>query len=145
MNHQVKRCLAAALAFSMAVTMRPSSLAKAAEAGGDARTGAGQSMARVTAEPMAAFDFETEAQGGKFTSKEVAASVNGTVQLQERDAENGKALYLDGATGWLNLTKSDNSSLLTGLKEITISFDAKPDRTRTNWGFYAAPNTGAQT
>lgn len=145
MNHQVKRCLAAALAFSMAVTMLPSSLAKAAEAGGDARTGVGQSMARVTAEPMAAFDFETEAQGGKFTSKEVAASVNGTVQLQERDAENGKALYLDGATGWLNLTKSDNSSLLTGLKEITISFDAKPDRTSTNWGFYAAPNTGAQT
>lgn len=145
MKHQTKRRLAAALAFTMAVTMFPSSLAKAAEAGLAAGNGAGQGTARVTAEPLAAFDFEEEAQGGKFTSMEAVASVNGTVQLQERDAENGKALYLDGAAGWLSLTKSDNSSLLTGLTEITVSFDAKPDRTDTNWGFYAAPNTNTQT
>lgn len=91
------------------------------------------------------FDFNEEPQNGKFTSDGVEAVVTGgSVVLQERDAANGKALYLDGSAKYLKLQKTDGSSVLTGLDALTISFDAKPDRTGTNWGFYAAPNEEKQ-
>ncbi len=94
--------------------------------------------------PMASFDFNTEAQDGKFVSGDVVAAINGAVQLQDRDEANGKALYLDGSASWLSLKKADGTSLLTGLEDVTVSFDAKPDRTSTNWAFYAAPNENSQ-
>lgn len=93
---------------------------------------------------VAEFTFNKEAEDGRFVSNQVVAAVNGTVKLEERDAANGKALYFDGSASYLNLTKADNSSLLSGLQEITVSFDAKPDRRETNWGFYAAPSTKTQ-
>ncbi len=97
-------------------------------------------------EPMASFNFDTEAQDGKFTSGDVVAELAGEKKaaLQDRDTENGKALYLDGSASWLSLKKADGTSLLTGLEDVTISFDARPDRTATNWGFYAAPNENKQ-
>lgn len=98
----------------------------------------------VPASALAYFTFDQEAQDGKFTSGNTVAAVQGSVALQERDAENGKALYLDGSASYLDLKKTDGSSLLTGLQEITISYDAKPGRTDTNWGFFAAPNTTKQ-
>lgn len=97
-------------------------------------------------EAWAAFDFNQEAQNGKFTSagsEAVEAAITGTAVLQDRDGENGKALYLNGSESWLTLQKSGGGSLLTGIQELTISFDAKPDRTQTNWAFYAAPDSSA--
>ncbi|MEY8515707.1 family 43 glycosylhydrolase [Lachnospiraceae bacterium 29-84] len=141
MKYYAKRCLAAALAAAVGFTMFPSSAAKAA---GEQKTGT--ASREIAVEAMASFDFNTAAQDGKFTSKDVVASIegNGSAALQDRDAQNGKALYLDGSAGWLSLKKSDGTSLLTGMEEFTISFDAKPDRTATNWGFYAAPNEDTQ-
>ena len=75
------------------------------------------------------------------------AEVKGTYELKDsKDAENGQALYLDGnASNYLTVTDADGGSLLTGKKAITISYDAKPDRTSTSWVFYAAPDTKTQT
>ncbi len=98
----------------------------------------------VPASALAYFPFEQDPQDGKFTSGNVAAAIQGSVKLQERDAKNGKALYLDGSASYLDLKKTDGSSLLAGLEEITISYDAKPDRTGTNWGFFLAPDTNKQ-
>ena len=69
------------------------------------------------------------------------ANVNGTYELQDsKDAESGKALYLNGNAGnYLSVTDSDGGSLLAGKEEITISYDEKPDQTGTSWVFYAAP------
>lgn len=100
--------------------------------------------ALVPASAMAYFSFNQEAEGRKFVSNGVEASIQGTVSLQDRDAENGKALYLDGSASYLDLKKSDGSSLMAGLEEATISFDVKPDRTSTNWGFFMAPNANKQ-
>ncbi len=102
---------------------------------------------QVLGEPWAVFDFNTEAQDGKFTSGSVEAVVSGNgtgAGLQDRDEKNGKALYLDGSAKWLSVQNVGGASLLTGLEELTVSFDAKPERTGTNWGFYAAPNANAQ-
>ena len=94
---------------------------------------------------LASFDFNTEPLDGKFVSNDVTAAIVGTgAALLDRDEAHGKALYLDGSASYLDLKKSDGSSLLTGQKEITISFEAKPARTDTNWGFYAAPNANKQ-
>jgi len=97
-------------------------------------------------QPIASFDFNTDAQDGKFTSGDVVAELAGgkKAELQDRDEANGKALYLDGSASWLSLKKANGTSLLTGLENLTISYDAKPDRTATNWAFYAAPNENKQ-
>ena len=74
------------------------------------------------------------------------ATVNGSYELKEsKDAASGNALYLNGnASNYLSVTDADGKSLLAGKEEITISYDAKPDRTATNWVFYGAPNANAQ-
>lgn len=55
------------------------------------------------------------------------------------------ALYLDGKGDWLNVTKADGSSLLTGRDELTFSFAAHPGENElSNWFFFAAPNINAQ-
>lgn len=102
---------------------------------------------KVFGEPWVTFDFNSDAQDGKFISNGVEAVISGTgtgAELQSRDEANGKALYLDGSAKWLSLQKEGGESLLTGLEELTVSFDAKSEGTKTNWGFYAAPNANAQ-
>ena len=59
--------------------------------------------------------------------------------------DGSQALHLDGTSSqWLNVTKADGTSLLTGQDEITISYDIQNERTGTNWAFFAAPNTTTQ-
>ena len=88
---------------------------------------------------LAYFTFDDEETG--FTS--VNAKAEGTYTL--KDSYDGKALYLDGsAEQFLAVTDKEGGSLLTGVEELTISFEAKPDRTATNWVFYAAPDSNAQ-
>ena len=75
---------------------------------------------------MADFTFDDAATG--FPA--VRQKASGTYTLADVDGK--KAIYLDGsATNYLNVTNSDGSSLLTGKEELTISFEAKPDRTAT--------------
>lgn len=111
----------------------------------------------VTSVPMNAFAMEPEPQAkdgedliADFTFDDVQtgfvgagakAVENGNVSLA--DHGEGKAVYLDGSS-YLRVTKEDGASLLTDCEELTISYDAKPDRTSTNWFFYAAPNETAQ-
>ncbi len=48
----------------------------------------------------------------------------------------GKALYLDGSSLiTLRLKGTDGKALLAGAKELTISYEAKPDRTGNELGF----------
>mgnify|MGYP003218030158 FL=1 len=94
---------------------------------------------------LADFTFDDEAH--VLTGGSAKATVHGSYELRDsKDAASGKALYLNGTTSnYLELTNADGGSLLAGKDEITISYDAKPDRTGTNWVFYAAPVNGQQT
>ena len=96
-----------------------------------------------TPKVLADFDFDDETSG--FTS--VNANAAGAHALQASyNKANGKALYLDGtAANFLTVTDKNGGSLLTGSEELTISFEAKPDSTATNWLFYAAPNEKEQS
>lgn len=95
-------------------------------------------------EVLASFNFDDAETG--FESANAKAVAKGTYALQDsKDAASKKALYLDGNAGnYLALQDKDGGSLLNGKKEITISYDAKPDRTGGNWVYYAAPNEDAQ-
>ncbi len=91
---------------------------------------------------LAQFDFDNETDG--FTSENAKAA--GTYTLQDSyHRQVKKALYLDGtANQFLTVTNNNGGSLLTGCRELTVSFESRPDRTDTNWLFYAAPNTDMQ-
>ena len=104
-----KRGVAMVLAAAMALTGFPANVRAADE----------------PAETVVRFDFNQEPVNGVFTSGDVKATVQGNCSLRDRDSDNGKALYLDGSSGFLNVAKSDGSSPLKGAQEVTISFDAK--------------------
>ena len=125
------RVLAAFLAAAMVGTYLPAIPAAAAGGDGDPAV-------------LAQFTFDDAETG--FAGGSAVAKVNGTYELRDSmDAENGKALYLNGnAANYLSVTDEDGGSLLAGKEEITISYDEKPDQTGTNWAYYAAPTDGRQ-
>lgn len=97
--------------------------------------------------------MDAEAVLGEISYDEESNSLKGTgVEIQtngtpvfEDDAQRGKVLSLDGTGSvWLNVTKEDGSSLLSGSEELTVSYYSKAGRTDTNWAFYAAPNADTQ-
>ena len=91
---------------------------------------------------LAQFDFDDETGG--FTSENAKAAGSHTL-TDSWNAENGKALYLDGSSSnFLTVTDKKGGSLLAGATELTVSFEMKNDRTSTNWPFYAAPNDNKQ-
>ena len=114
-----KKGIALLLAAAMLGTMIPGSvLAK------------GNGSKVSTDDLLADFTFDNDETG--FTGGQAKAT--GAYTLQEVDGR--KAMYLNGnSDNYLKVTKSDGSSLLTGVEELTISYDAKPDRTATNWPF----------
>lgn len=82
---------------------------------------------------------------GSIQGSGIKVEAHGTPVFAD-DAERGKVLSLDGTGSvWLNLTKEDGSSLLTGVEELTVSYYSKVGRTDTNWAFFAAPNADPQT
>ena len=83
---------------------------------------------------IAYFNFDDETEGLKGAG--AAAAVNGTIDFVE-DAERGKVASFDHQA-WLNVTKEDGTSLLSGKNELTISYYSKVENTSANWGFYAA-------
>ncbi len=88
-------------------------------------------------ELLACFTFDDEDTG--FTDGNGVAQ--GEHSLQEHDG--GNALYLNGTSDFLKVSAEDGSSLLTGVKELTVSFQAKPEE-GAKWMFYAAPNEDVQ-
>lgn len=91
---------------------------------------------------IADFNFDDEESG--FTSSGAKAEKYGEISIVERGDETGKALSLDGVDDWLNVTKEDGSSLLSGLEEFTVSLDSYSQKEDASWSFYAAPNAGQQ-
>ena len=92
---------------------------------------------------LADFDFNTEAAGGTFNGGNALASANGACTIQKKVGTDN-ALYLDGKNSFLDITAADGTSLLAGKEEITISYDAKPEKGSASWAFYAAPNGDTQ-
>ena len=84
---------------------------------------------------LAEFTFDNPETG--FMGGQAVAEGACTIQ--------NKALYLNGTeSNWLNITKADTGSLLTGRNELTITFAVKPESDLGNWFFYAAPNQNTQ-
>lgn len=92
---------------------------------------------------LAEFNFDEEAAEGKYNGGNAFASINGGCSQQLRAGTN-KALYLNGSDGFLNVTGADGGSLLTGKDNITISYDAKPEKAEKSWTVFAAPNADRQ-
>jgi uncharacterized repeat protein (TIGR02543 family) len=92
---------------------------------------------------LAKFDFEQDLDGIFYSGDSIATSA-GTYEIVKRES-GGNALYLDGTSNaYLNVTKSDGTSLLTGYDAITISYDTYVTGSSPNWGFYIAPNGNTQ-
>ena len=92
-------------------------------------------------EVLADFNFDAApAEGEAFDGGNAKAS--GTYTLVDHGT--GKALKLDGTSQFLNVTAKDGTSLLTGVEEMTVSFQINPGQSATNWGFFAAPNANEQ-
>lgn len=122
-----KRVLAAFLALALAGSYIPSIPASAEE---------------PDAELLLDFDFEGLTGGQSITTETASASGGYTLTTSY---DGSQALYLDGTSSqWLNVTKADGTSLLTGLEEMTISYDIQNERTGTNWALYAAPSDATQ-
>lgn len=88
---------------------------------------------------IAQFNFDEEETG--FTGGGAKAEAKGTVVLSE-DSHSGKALSLDGSnSNWLNVTKENGESLLTGLNEVTFSYYSKRESSGQGWALYASSST----
>lgn len=63
------------------------------------------------------------------------------------DGKKGKALSLDGSgDNWLNaVTRDGEGSLLANMQEFTITYYSKVNKAETNWPFFAAMSSGAQS
>ncbi|MBE5871379.1 MAG: hypothetical protein E7294_08990 [Lachnospiraceae bacterium] len=90
---------------------------------------------------IAYFNFDDQKNGLRGAG--AVCNVNGALSFVE-DPQRGRVVSLD-QDAWLTVTKEDGSPLLSGCKELTVSFYSKMDRTDTNWAFYAAPNASVQT
>lgn len=130
-----KKGISVVMSMAMAVSIMPTSFAMAAS----------KTTKDGGVEVLADFNFDSEAQDGAYQGGNAKAAVNGTCGIQERDVENGNALYLDGNKSYLNVTDNNGKSLLSGKEEITISYDAKADQSqKANWVFFASDNTDEQ-
>ena len=79
--------------------------------------------------------FTFDDAGGFSDSNAKAVTAGGDPSVEEVDGR--KAVYLDG-DDFLKVTKNDDSSLLTGVSEMTVSFDIKTENAaNTDWAFFA--------
>ncbi|MDR0670704.1 MAG: family 43 glycosylhydrolase, partial [Oscillospiraceae bacterium] len=111
--------------------------------------------------PLAYFDFNSPAVSNVYSSlegtdaKATAQGASATyLTLRAKgtgyDADD-TALYLAGSTAsaargaFLRVTNLAGNPLLTGLEEITVSYDASPSKTGTNWPVYLARSASANS
>lgn len=95
--------------------------------------------------PKALVDFDFENLNANQEIVTDSAKATGTYGLSDNHAGGGKALSLNGTNQWLNITTREGKSLLTGLDELTISYDAKMPKNHVNWGFFAARSASETT
>lgn len=95
--------------------------------------------------PKALVDFDFENLNANQEIVTDSAKATGTYGLSDSHAGGGKALSLNGTNQWLNITTREGQSLLTGLDELTISYDAKMPKNHVNWGFFAARSASETT
>lgn len=128
----VKRIMAAVLSLAMTFTYMPVS-AYAQEIEPRVSDDEKQMIANFTFD-----DTDNPLAGG-----EAKATANGGVSYV--DYNGGKALRLENS-GWIDVKKNDDSALLAGLTEFTLSYDSKAEGAGwgNGWAFYAAPNTDEQ-
>lgn len=90
---------------------------------------------------LAEFTFDNEDSG--FSGGRAKAEGEYTL-VESYDSSAGNALHLDGTDRqWLNVTDLEGRSLLTGVEEMTVSYDIKNERESTNWALYAAQRAGS--
>lgn len=81
---------------------------------------------------------------GDLKSTSTYGKASGTPKFTEVDGR--KCVQFDNTNGTaIKLTDANGNPLLTGQKNITVSFKVKPTSTGTSWWFYTAPNDSAQT
>lgn len=103
-----------------------------------------QTAAEGEPELLVDFDFENLSGSGDITSGNAKAT--GTYSVVDSYPGGGKALKLDaGQQQFLAVTGTDGKSLLTGLTEMTVSYEAAYGGTGTDWVMYAAANDTAPT
>lgn len=95
-----------------------------------------------SAKLLASFDFEDVSAGEDIVT--TSAKASGSYSITESYDES-QALYLNGSSQYLTLTTSSGESLLAGCESVSVSVDVNFLRTGTDWLFYAAPNTTAQS
>ena len=123
-----KRIMAALLGGALAVTSLPVGMLPAKAAGAEDHI-------------IAKFSFDDEETG--FSGGGAKAVNHGAVLKDE--AVDGKSAYLDGSDDYIDVVKADDSSLLTGKEEITITYYSKPSRDEKAWSVFLAPNANKQT
>lgn len=81
---------------------------------------------------------------GDLTSTSSYGKATGTPKFVTVDEK--KCIQFDGTSGTVvALTDANGNSLLTGQKNITVSFKVKPTAAATSWWLFASPNAAAQT
>ena len=81
---------------------------------------------------------------GDLTSTSSYGKASGTPKFAEVDGR--KCIQLDGtAATAVTLTDANGNGLLTGQKNVTVSFKMKPTSSGTSWWFFTAPDAAAQT
>ena len=95
--------------------------------------------------PKALVDFDFENLNANQEIVTDSAKATGTYGLSDSHAGGGQALSLNGKNQWLDIKTPAGESLLTGLNELTISYDAKMPKNHVNWGFFAARDASETT
>ena len=81
---------------------------------------------------------------GDLTSGSTYGKASGAAKFAEADGK--KCIQFDNTNATvIRLTDANGSPLLTGQKNITVSFKVKPTSAGTSWWFYAAPSDSAPT
>ncbi len=91
-------------------------------------------------QPLMHLSFEDGIEGLKSDGVKVTA--HGTPDFSQNGVK-GKAISMAGGD-YLEITKSDGTSLLTGYDAITISYWSKT-QSKTNWATYLSPDDKAQS
>lgn len=104
-------------------------------------SGAASVEAADIPEPLVKFDFEDLSENAEITYKNAKAT--GEYSLAESYKGGGEALSLNGTGQFLDVKKKDGESLLTGEKELTVSYDAKLEKGAKGWILYASDSNKA--
>ena len=96
----------------------------------------------ITQPLLADFTFDSLEEG--FRGAGAVAEAAGIRKYSAEGEQDNYALNLNGLNGWMKVTDADGNPLLTGLSEMTLSYDSCIQESGTSWVFYAAPSEDGQ-